>query len=179
MKIRDYLNEGIQLNEDINNLLELAVFMDDGQLDEGILKKTKNVLPKLGIDIEKKGQGIIGKLKDPKTKEFFKLLFKAFKGDEEAKTKVKEMSKEIVSKGDIVNILLKLDSITLHMISGPVHILEYLTGWKISGVKKEMKSVVQRIDKAMASLKDLYELLKGKQKKVIGNSIANLKRLNV
>ena len=87
------------------------------------------------------------------------------------------MSKGVVSKGDIVNVLLKLDGVTLHLISGPIHVLEYLTGWKVSGIKKKVENVTVRIQKAIDTLKKLSLILAGKEKKQITHFTSNLERL--
>jgi hypothetical protein len=172
-KIDDHI-----VNEDIKSILNLALFMDEDDItnESKMFKKSKSILPKIGISVTKEGEGIFGKLKSKEMKEFFKQLFKAFRGDEDAKNKVKKMSKGKVNKGDIINLLLKLDAVTLHMISGPIHVLEYLTGWKISGVKK-VKDIGKRIKTAIESLTNLANNLSGKHKKQVTNYISNIKRL--
>jgi hypothetical protein len=172
-KIDDHI-----VNEDIKSLLNLALLMEeDEDIDEGkMLNKSKSVLPNLGISVKKEGEGIFGKLKSKEMRKFFKQLFKAFRGDEDAKSEIKKMSKGSVSKGDIINVLIKLDAVTLHMVSGPLHVLEYLTGWKVSGIKKA-KEVGDRIKTAIESLTNLADNLSGKYKKQVTNYIANIKRL--
>ena len=172
-KIDEYL-----IKEDISSLIDIAIFMEeDNFVDENKAKDVKNVLQKIGIDIEKKDEGIFGKLKKPETREFFKYLLKAFIGDKEAKQKIKEMSKGVVSKGDIINILLKLDSLTLHLLSGPIKILALLTGWQIVGVKKKVENMTTRVKKAIEVLVNLSTSLAGKEKKQVVNFVGNLKRL--
>lgn len=175
-KIDDYILEG-----DIESLMELAIFMKSYErLDEGKwLKQIPKLLSKLGIKVEREGKGILGTLKDSKKeiREFFWHLLKASRGNEESKTRVKEMSKGKVEKGDIVDVLVKLDAVTLHMISGPLHIMEYLTGWKISGIKKRTETIAARVKGAIESLKTLAQNLKGKEKRKVTNFTAELKRL--
>jgi len=173
-RIDDYL-----VKEDIKILVDLAMFMEEGDyIDEAsIVIQSKSALNKMGIDIEKESEGIIAKLKKPELREFFKHLFSAFAGNEISKQKIKEMAKNAVSKGDIINVLLKLDGLTLHLISGPIHVLEYLTGWKVAGVKKKVENVTVRIQKSINTLKNLSQTLTGKEKKQITNFTSNLIRL--
>lgn len=175
------------LQEDVTSLLELAVFMEHGNEEEMMnetVKKWLNMMPgvldKLGIKIEKKNKGIIGVLKDSRKeiKEFFYHLFKAAAGNEESKKKVKEMAKDKVSKGDVIDVIIKLDAITFHFLALPIHTLEYLTGWKISGLRKGAENLANRIKGAIEALKKLANDLTGKEKKKVTNFTAELKRFS-
>jgi hypothetical protein len=126
MKFEDYL----QLQEDTNSLLEFLYFIDN-PLNEGIEKYEKDintVLSKIGLKAHK-SKGLIAILKDM-GKNMGMLVYhmiKAYNGNEISKEKVKELSKTI-KKEDFMNLLLRLDMLTLHMLSGPIHMFDALTG---------------------------------------------------
>jgi len=169
-KIDEYL-----INDDIASLIDLAILMEDGELDEGFIKKSKGILPKMGIQV-KKEEGLLDKLRKPELREFFKQLIRAARGDEDAKAKVKELTKGSISKGEIVNTILKLDSVTLKLLSTPLKFLKLITGWQITGIK-DQRGVMDRIKTAMDALRNLADNLTGKDKKQVTNYVANIKRL--
>ena len=56
---------------------------------------------------------------------------KVLGGNEESRKKVKELARKKVSKEDFMNFLINLDMITFHAISGPIHIIDAITGWDL------------------------------------------------
>lgn len=182
MRFKKYLYE-----DDIEKIIEVAIFMEEfNYLDEGIgdLKnKIKNLLPKIGLRVEKKEEGLIQILaKSGKTlAKFFWYALKSSMGDVEAKKKVKELSKKEVKKEEILDFLLKLDMVTLHLLSEPVHMIEALTGWKLEAFimkyEKEIKNFTEKVDKALVYLEDAAKNASSSLKGKITSYIKSIKNL--
>lgn len=160
----DLITGRSQLEEDTMSLLAVTTFIQPRILIEGmmgnIMGSFNNILNKIGLDIHKAhGKSLIGVLsRAPEfMTEFIWYLFKYSIGDKAAGERVKELSKSI-RKEDVIDFLLKLDSLTLHTISGPIHMLEVLTGWHISPAieRKEHDAV----DRAKAVIKNLSAMMK-------------------
>jgi hypothetical protein len=128
MKFKQYLNE-----TDMASAIEITYFINHSDvLNENImtdmLKGIKSLLPKFGLQSHK-SKGLIQILAQS-TEGASLLLYYAFKvsiGENEYKAKMKELMSS-VKREDLVDILLRLDILTLHAITGPIHIIDALTG---------------------------------------------------
>lgn len=127
------------------SIIEMLVIMESGDnLTEGLLD---NVANKLGFKIHK-SKGIIKHLANA-SKGLSKMIVAAIKGDRE---KVKEIAKT-VKKKDVMDFLLKLDMATLHMITGPIHLINAITGWDLE-VDMNHKSSTDTIKGLISQIKD-------------------------
>ena len=183
-RIDNYLMKG--LNEDTLTMLELAMFMDENEymLSEAIGdwgKKVGSLLKKVGLHVHSGEGGLIQILTKSSVTmgKLFWNLMKAFTtGDSKAKEKVKEIVKTEITKEQVLDFLLRVDTLTLHLITGPIHMLDALTGWHIAAnIKKASQPTVKRAMEAIENLKEMAVELKGSIKKIVLDYIHGLKRL--
>ena len=129
--------------EQLNEMFEDS----DDMLSEGIA----DILKKSGLHVHK-GKGLIGYLKQA-GKGVAQLIVAAVKGDTET---IKKIMKS-VKKEDVIDLLLKLDMATLHLITGPIHTIDAITGWHLwANVQKaaeSSKSVIKKIKDALSFVK--------------------------
>ena len=133
-------DEQIQYNEAIQNLmitLHLSDSMNESDMFEGKIydyaeDKVAHVhdvinkfSSKTGIKIAR-GNGLVSYIAKF-TSGAGKMLMAAIKGDEQ---KVREIADKM-KKADFVDFLLKFDAVTMHLITGPIHIIDAITGWDI------------------------------------------------
>lgn len=128
MKFKHYIKES-----DTVNMIELAYFLDTYTLNEGIKddisKGLKTMLNKLGLKAHKE-KGLIQILIDSgkNTGKLFYHLFKYHTNrDDKHRERIREISSK-VTKQNVIDVLLKLDVISLHILTGPIHTLNALTG---------------------------------------------------
>jgi len=132
-------------------------------LEEGV----NDWLNKVGLKLHKT-KGIIDYLADF-TKGTGKVLMSAIKGDKEA---VKEQLKN-VKKEEVLDFLLKLDMATLHIVTGPIHLIDAVTGWDLmANVKAVAKTATDKLKEFYQAMKKVKEtittVLQGtKQKKML------------
>ena len=115
------------LNEsDFNELYEAFDFKD-------ISSKFKRIFKKSGLHISKSDGLIQMILKSGK--HIGKVIWYAMKaavGNEEDKQKLIQIIKETkISSSQLIDFLLKLDMLTLHAITGPIHMIDAVTGWHL------------------------------------------------
>jgi hypothetical protein len=115
--------------------------------------KVNDYLAKFGLTIHKKGPGLIDYITDF-VKGTGKIFIAALKGDKE---EVKKISSNI-TKEHVMDFLLKLDAATLHIITGPVHFIDAVTGWdlwaNVEKIAKRAQNTVQDVWKALNTFKD-------------------------
>jgi hypothetical protein len=180
MKFKNYLNEN---TIDVNNIIEIAIFMEEyNQLDESIGdfgKRIKGFLSKAGLHASQSGPGLIQMLAKAGTTmtKFFWYAMKASTGDQEAKMKVKEIANTEIKKEQVIDFILKLDTISLHMITGPIHMIEAITGWHIGVYYKVAQKTTEKINTAIEHLKDVAKNVSGKVKQKILQYIEGIKKL--
>ena len=142
MDILDKLNSTIYNYDELRDMeivLEMGMLVsDDVMINEafelGMFKTGMKALMKgAGIGAHKSGEGLIQiALKSGKVMaEFIWNALKAVKGDEVAKQRVIELANKEIKKEQVLDFLLKLDTATLHLVSGPLHIIDALTGWHV------------------------------------------------
>lgn len=180
MRLLNYLNEN---QTDINNIIEIAIFMEEyNQLDEGISdfgKRIKGFLGKAGLHTSHSGPGLVQMLaKAGKTMtQFFWYAMKASTGDAEAKKKVKELANKEIKKEQLMDFLLKVDQVSLHMLTGPIHMIEAITGWHIGVYYKVTQKATEKIKIAIQYLEDVSKSITGKIKQKIIQYINGIKQL--
>jgi len=140
---------------------------ESSELDESILDdfagQVKAALPKFGVKIHK-GSGLIDYLKKFTTVGG-KILVAALQKDKE---KIKELSKN-VERAEFVDFLLKLDMVTMHLITGPIHMIDAVTGWDLMA---NIKAHAEKAEDIIKGIVHGIEDLKGKIVKVLDDNVA-------
>jgi hypothetical protein len=183
--------------EDVLILIEGMAFIEacmDNTINEGVIDSTKGFLNKIGdifknkvepvakkagLHIETK-KGLLQYLSSASTG-VAKLLYHAvnyyFNKNEESKKKMIELSKSI-KKEDVIDFLLKLDMLTLHLVSGPIHQLDALTGTHIwANIKSKTKNVTDAATDAIKKIESLRDHLEGSLKSQLQKYSNALRRL--
>ena len=188
MKYYNYLQEE---NEDLLKLIEVIVLIDsldecnEGMVDDfkTMMKKLKakfnDIAKKAGLHIEK-SDGLIQQLIKAGGN-VGKLIYYAFMAYYNNDPKMKEKAKEIsdsVTKEQIMDFLLKLDTVTLHLLTGPLHTLDALTGLHIwPNIKDKIEPVTKKAKEAIEKLEDLKQNLEGKFKQQVQKYANALRRV--
>jgi hypothetical protein len=144
-----YLSENDEMiNEsyDFENLTEAQ--------EELMVEGINDWLGKVGMKLHK-GDGIIDYLKGF-AKGTGEIIMAAIKKDE---AKVKEIAGRM-DKAKVVDFLLKLDMATMHIVTGPIHFIDAVTGWDLmanlkhaaEGAKDMLKTFYDAIAKVKASI---------------------------
>ena len=178
MKFHIYLTDE-QIKKDTALMIEAAMFFDDG-LNEGIGDSIKKFLPKLGLHVDV-GPGLIQQV-GKASKNVGQLLWYAFKNwatnDKEALEKAKELANTQVTKEDFVKFIFNLDKLTLHLITGPLKIIDGLTGWHIdAAVKSATSDLVDRAKATINNLKTMAKETTGKIQKSLVSYIHAISRM--
>jgi len=190
-------NEDISVREDAYALLEFMIFIDkcgDDSINEaavekvaslikksgGILDKYINpVANKAGINVSVK-KGLVHYLASAGINTA-KLIYHAinyyYNKDEKSKERIKEIIKS-VKKEDLIDFLLKLDTLTLHLITGPIHTIDALTGTHIwANIKTKAETMMDKAKKAITYLESLKSDVEGRLKKQIQKYADSLKKI--
>jgi hypothetical protein len=153
---------------------KVAIFLylseNDNMINESDLTETKlqeslnDWLKKVGLKAHK-GEGLIDYIKDF-TKGTGKLIMAAIKGD---KDEVKNIA-DGITKEKFLDFLLKLDTATLHLVTGPIHFIDAITGWHIGAdighAVKSTKNVLKSFYTALNDVKHaVCEVLNGRRQK--------------
>jgi len=138
-----------------------------------IVEDVNSWLGKMGMKVHK-GDGIISYLRQF-TGGIGKLIIAAIKGDKE---KVKKIASSI-EKAKVVDFLLKLDMVTLHLLSAPIHFIHGITGWDLEAdlkrVTKGAENVINVVKKAFVTIKNNITYLFGDDKEGL-NAVNNLEK---
>ncbi len=186
MNFKNYLQESqYLLTEDEKfilefNLLQISVALDqydmiqENMLDEGVVKQAKNLYTDFTSQFGKK------KFLHHYLLDFAstagKMLLAAIKGD---KQRVKELSLKF-NRDDFFEFLWRLDSATLGILTGPIQIVEEVTGWDIKGfLKRKVKSTKKKIKDIIDTFddlkKDLSMIFKPSKHPDVFNAVDNFK----
>jgi len=187
-KFKEFIDNNEELNKNAIKLIEVWYFSEYGrnELNESVFQDLKSLLVKFGIKTKNNQKGLI-QIFAKASKNVGLLLYYAFKvatGDDSYKDKLKEIANTKITKHDVLDVLLKLDVLTLHMLSEPVHIIDAITGWNIfDEVKQRLKNVDEKAKEAIKHLLGLHKSIKNdtdtqKQLKDIIDKIKSLFLLN-
>ena len=187
-----------QADVDAITLLEMMVFIEacgmTDELNEGVLdsvksigkaigsvfdKKVKSGAKKLGVHIgtEKGLIQYIGLMGLNSAKLLYYAVDYVYNGNKSAKDKIIEIGKS-VKKEQIIDFILKLDVLTLHMLTEPIHIIDSLTGMHIgANIEAAGKEITLRAKDAIISIEKLKNKLEDKLKvklQIYANALRNI-----
>lgn len=167
--IHSIMEMSVLLELDDNDLICESMLIEQNGKVETVLNKQLN---KLGLKVHKT-RGLIDIIKDFGIG-FGQLLVAAVKGD---KAKVKQIAKS-VTKEDFLDFLLKLDMATLHVVTGPIHMIDAITGWDLwANVKQKAQAAgaaaSQSAQAVVKTFKDAIEYMKNKAKSIFDPKMAS------
>jgi hypothetical protein len=166
---------------DMTALLELSMFMeaDINRLDEAFGLKdladtAGKLLSKAGLHLHK-GDGLVQQAMKGGTvlAKFVWYALKSATGDKEAIAKVKELANTEIKKEDVLAFLLNLDMATLHVITGPIHTIDAITGWHLWANVKEAAGA--SVDKASKAIENLIDVAKNALPEIKNKLIHHMK----
>jgi hypothetical protein len=149
MKLEQIL-EQVSIEESIAAILLASVYSEN--LNENLTEaKAQQALDKLGLTVTKT-KGIVDYVRSF-VKGSGRIIIAAVKGD---KQKVREIASTL-KKEDVMDFILKLDMATMHLVSGPIHFIDAITGWDLwANVKHnatKANSTYQEISSVLFQLK--------------------------
>jgi len=166
MDILNKINQRLYTHEeyrDMEIVLEISMILDDSAnmneaFDLNTLKKGAGALLKsIGGGAHKSGDGLIQvALKSGKLMaEFIWHTLRAAAGNEDSKVRMKELANTQITKEQVLDFLLKLDMATLHLVSGPLHLIDAVTGWHIwAHIKTKSEDMLTKAKNAITNLTD-------------------------
>ena len=173
------------LYDDKDRLLELAIFMslNPHQLNEADgdwRTKFKQAAQKAGLKLGGSERGLLSTLSKV-SKHISKIIYYAIKakgGDRPARDELKKLLKRKATKEDLIDFFFKLDTLTLSILTGPINIIDALTGWNIvSSLKDKGKTPNKRIKDAITALTKSIEGLSPRIKKRVSNNLDKIKKM--
>lgn len=192
-------NKYLKTNNNINIIqiiecLEFLKLCENDNLSEGITDNVKSLLSKIGdiidnninpvakkagMHIETK-KGLLHYLSNISTNSA-KLLYYAVSYAKNKNNNDKEKIKEIfkkVNKEDFIDFILKLDMVTLHLLTEPIHMIDAITGTHIwSNVKSKAQKIDDVAHKAISTIENLKDKLEGKLQIQLQNYANALRRI--
>ena len=173
------------LYDDKERLLELAIFMslNPHQLNEASgdwRGKFKKAVQSAGLKLGSNERGLIQTLSKVGS-HVSKVIYYAIKakgGDRAARDELKDLLGKKVTKAEMIDFFFKLDTLTLSVMTGPINIIDALTGWNIVGTLKEKgRAPEKRIKDAIGDLSRSVETLPDKLKRKVLNNLNKIKKL--
>lgn len=165
---KDYINEDVEDNiEHVMTLLEYMIILESGEnlLNEGRMDSVKttisNISKKLGVTGHGK-KSLLAVLSSvgKNARSALLLSIQAFAGDESAKEKLKALrgSKEV--RAELGDLILRLDALTMHLLTGPIHMMDAITGFDLAekvreaatGESHHVDNAIKTIEKAGSKL---------------------------
>jgi len=167
---------------ELNNIIELMEFekmgvdtLTEETLDEFKMPDITGALKTAGFHV-KKGRGLMQIIAASGT-HMAKILYhavKAAKGDEASVAELKKLLAKKITKEDIIDVLLKIDQLTLHALTGPIHAIEAITGWHIAAAIKNVRKVSDDIKQKVVNVIDTLKTLAKKVDKAIAAKVTSL-----
>ncbi len=141
-----------EFQTDFNEVLLGLILLEQMDPNEPLNEGVNDILGRFGLELEKKSPGVIEyTLKF--SKGIGKLIWFAIKKDKKGIEKLaKEYNKEM-----FLDFLMKLDLVTMHFITGPLHFIDGITGWEL-GVK--INDLSTSADKLISKMKNALEKVK-------------------
>jgi len=164
----------------ISPIVELAMLgaiysdmsLNESELSDELLEsKFHNIVKKTGLHLSK-NKGLIDYFISA-GKGIGMMIAAAIQGDS---VKIKEIAKT-VKKEDLIDVLLKLDQATMHFVTGPIHLIDAITGWHIgAAVGKATETTITQITKAVKTAKEIISD-KVQNTKLKNKMLSNIVRL--
>lgn len=161
-KVHDQdFQQALYLVQEMMVLQSDEVLTESFELDEGVISdKITAGLKKMGFKTHK-GKGLVHYLAGA-GKAMAQLFWALIRGD---KQKIKEIAGKEIKRQDILDFLYKLDLATLHVVTGPLHMLDAITGWEIvPAMGKKLAGVSKKV---VQTFKDAIEFMKEKAMAVL------------
>lgn len=99
-------------------------------------------------------------------------------GNQKSIDRVKEMAKKEITKEQFLDFLLKLDTATLHLVTGPLHIIDAWTGWHVwAHIKTKAVPSLEKAKKAIHDLADAARTAETDVKKKLKSLMHGIARL--
>lgn len=172
---KEMIEELSELSPEAFQLLEMAILINYDDINEAI--DFGKMLKKIGFKAHKGTPGLI-EIVAKSGKNIAKLLWLAAKAvrSKEERAALKDHIKSMkVSKEDLLNFLYKLDLVTLHAITGPLHAIDAVTGWEIvPNLQSAATKTNSLILKAINQLKVASKRLAGKAKEKMDGLISSI-----
>jgi len=169
------------IDDNLFDIVIMAGIIDEchkiHHLDESVGDSISSMIK--GVkDILKKRKPVISKYveKEKGLAHYFKdlgiggaqLMYHAFNAyynkDAKSRERVRELASS-VKKEHIMDILLKLDVLSLHLVTGPLHIIDAITGWNfLHYIKNKVEPTEKKVKAALHSLDSLKNDLQGELK---------------
>ena len=168
-KFKQYAVEKQIQNQIMESVLLLQYISENNErLNEesvltGFSTKINQILPKLGLKLHK-GDGIVSYIAKFATVGG-KMLIAAIKGNKE---EVKRLSTTI-ERGEFIDFLFKLDMVSLHLVTNPIHMIDAITGWDLMA---NLKSVAQKASNTIKDIINGINQLKTKIVQVLDTNVA-------
>lgn len=184
-KFDNYITEEQELNDNMVSIIEFVAFIEDydyiteGKISDLGAKVKNEILPKLGLTLHKKDNifTILGKSSKWVSQMIYHAFLAYYNNSDFHKEKVKEL-KSKVKKADIMDILVRLDHATLHIISEPIHIIDVLTGWELQGDLSKLGAQIDtKVKQAIQSLDSLATSVTTDAKKTISKYSNAIRRM--
>ena len=156
-------------------MLENDQMLNESVSDEALNEAFDKHLSKVGLKLHK-SKGILDYIKGF-SKGVGKVIFYIIKGDQE---KAKELLKSI-KKEDVLDFFYKLDLGTLHLVTGPLHMIDAWTGWDLS-VKmqdhmKKGEGLTDVLKQSIVKLQDaIHKLFQGNKEKRLMSHVEKIKK---
>ena len=124
--------------------LSLLIYISENnynlnESNEVLLEGISSWFEKVGLKLHK-GKGIIDYVKQF-TGTVGSLIIAGIKGD---KKEIQRLQGTI-DKGEVMDFLLKLDMATLHIVTGPIHFIDAVTGWDLMANLKHVASGAENL----------------------------------
>jgi len=140
MKLIDITHSSLE-----TSVMEMIMIMDsDDILTEGVMS---NLLDKSGMKLTK-GTSLFSYIKKA-GKGIGQMFIAAIRGD---KDKVKEVMKS-VNKQDMMDFIMKMDTATMGLVTGPIRMIEAITGWGLTANIKVVQAAKNATKIALTTVK--------------------------
>ena len=185
-KVSEEIEQVEVSREDVATVLEYMLILDAG--NEVVLSEEKaenikalagNVSKKLGFASSGR-KNLISLLSSISKNAALAVVYaiQAQAGREGAREKLESVLKTSNIKAELVDLVIRADVLTLHLISGPIHIIDAITGFEIA------EKIREKAEIGSEKLKDAVELIQRSSKKLpvpktrrLQKSIKTIKRV--
>ena len=172
--------------EAVASLLEFIVFMEEGEdliLSEARGESVKAGLGKIAgkLGVSAHGRKNLLKLIASVGKNTGLALVYAVRSHMKhpgAKEKLEGILKTANIKSELTDLILRLDALTLHLLTGPIHIIDAITGWHLGAdIQDKTKTPNTHIKTALDTIVKAATAVKDKPRKTLNRSIEKIKKI--